>query len=106
MERRRSKRIFASFNTELTSGGKSYTGIIENLSENGVGVYMETAPTKNTIDCTPGTTLQLKFQPISGETLYLHCKVKWSHKTPPHGLTNSIGMEIIEPPWDRSDYFL
>ncbi len=108
MEKRRFRRIFTGFNAEFISGNKSYAGTISDLSENGVGVYVKTTPVENAIDCTPGTTLQLKFQPIPGETLCLDCTVKWLHtkKSPPHGLTNSIGMEIVDPPWDQSKYFL
>lgn len=84
-----------SLNAELISDGRSYSGFIENFSED--GIYMRTAPTKTPINFTLGTTLKLKFQPHSGEILCLSCKVKWLYKTPVHGLTNSIGLEIIEP---------
>ncbi len=97
MERRRSKRIILSLEAELISGDTSYDGLIGNISED--GIYMRTMPTKTSIDTfTPGTNFELKFQLPSEEKLSLHCIVKWSHKTPPHGLTYSMGMEIIDPP--------
>lgn len=102
MERRRSKRILVSLKAELISGDVSYAGIIENLSEE--GIYMRTLPTKAATDFTPETKHELKFQLPSGETINLHCKVKWSYKTPPHGLTNSVGMEIIDPPPEYKEF--
>lgn len=97
MERRCFKRTIVSFKAELLSDGISYAGIIENLSEE--GIYIRTIPTKTSIDFTPGTPLELKFQRHSEGPLNLHlyCKVKWLYKTPPYGLTSSIGLEIIDP---------
>ncbi len=104
MEKRNSKRIFIGFDAEIIYEGSSYTAVIDNLSENGVSVI--TVPAKTELDFTPGATLKLKFQSHPGETLILHCKVKWSRKIPPHGLTHRIGLEIKDPPWDKSNYFL
>ena len=101
MEKRLSKRIIIGLKAEIISGDISCEGVIENLSE--AGIYVITAPTKTEINFAPGTILEVKFQFLSGETLNLHCEVKWSYKTPPHGLTNRIGMKIINPPWDMSD---
>lgn len=104
MERRRSQRINVGFNAELISEGISYAVVIENLSETGINVI--TSPAKNAIDFTPKTPLELNFQPQAGETLNLNCRVIWSHKVLPHGLTNRIGMEILDPSWDKSVSFL
>ena len=101
MGKRLSKRIIIGLKAEIISGGISCEGVIENLSE--AGIYVITAPTKAEIDFAPGTILEVKFQFLSGETLNLHCEVKWSSKTLPHRLTNRIGMKIIDPPWDMSD---
>jgi hypothetical protein len=104
MERRLSKRIIVGFKAEFVLGGISYTGVIENLSENGICVI--TAPAKTAVDFTPGATPELKFQTSSGKTLDIYYKVIWSNKTPSHGLTNRIGMKIITPSWDKSNIFL
>jgi len=102
VERRRSKRKIVSLEARLVSGGVRLAGVIENLSEE--GIYMRTAPTKSVIDFSPGTPLELSFQLPSGEMLNLHCNVKWAYKTLPHGLTNSIGMEIINPPQKYKEF--
>lgn len=101
MEKRLSKRIIIGLKAEIISGDIICEGVIENLSE--AGIYVITAPTKTEIDFAPGTILEVKFQFLSGETLNLQCEVKWSYKTPPHSLTNRIGMKIIDPPWDMSE---
>lgn len=95
-ERRRSKRIIVKLKTEIVTESQGHTGFLENLSEE--GIYMITAPANPMIDFPPGTSLELKFLLPSKELLNLKCKVKWSFRTPPHGLTNSMGLEIIDPP--------
>jgi hypothetical protein len=104
MGKQRFKRIIIGLKVEIISGDISCEGVIENLSEN--GIFVITFPAQTTIDFIPETPLQLNFRTLLGETLNLRCKVIWSSKTPPHGLTSRIGMEIIEPAWDKSNYFL
>lgn len=97
MERRRYKRKVVRSKAERISGNKNQAVFIENISEN--GIYMITAPAESTPDYIPGTTIKLRFQLSTGETIDLNCKVIWSYKeTPPDGLTSSVGMEIIDPP--------
>jgi hypothetical protein len=103
----RPKRIFMGFRAELILGGKSCAGTIVSFAEKGLGVYVDRASTKTaTIDFTPATKIELKFQPSSGETLNLHCEIKWSHvHNNPYGITTSIGMEIIEPSPKYTEFF-
>ncbi len=96
MEARRSRRVIVNLPAEIISGDKRFASSIENLSNE--GAYVVTAPLKSFSDFATDTLLELRFQFPSGEKLHLHCKVKWSYKTPPHGYTNSIGLEIINPP--------
>ncbi len=97
MEKRRSKRIKVNLKAERISGNEKNGVYIEDISEN--GIHMITTPSSAHEKYTPGTDIDLKFQLSSGETLNLHCKVRWAHsKIPPNGLTDSIGLEIIDPP--------
>jgi len=97
MERRRYKRKVVKLNAERISGNERYTVFIENISEN--GIYMINAPSGAVKSYLPGTEIDLKFQLSSGETLDIRCRVIWSYKrTPPDELTDSVGMEIIDPP--------
>ena len=96
MEKRRHKRIITRLNAEIVLDDKKRPGFIENISEE--GVYMVTTPAETPIiELAPDSPLTLKLQSPSGETLNLRGRVVWSYKTPPHGITDSIGIEIIEP---------
>ncbi len=96
MNIRRSDRVILNLPAELTIEGTRYASSIENLSEE--GAYIVTAPSKNARAFSCDTLVDLKFSFPSGEIQKLHCKVKWSYLTPPHGFTNSMGLEIIDTP--------
>jgi hypothetical protein len=105
MQKRLSKRIVITLNAELIAGGISYPGVIENISE--YGVCLKAAPIKSATNFAPGTKPGLKFQLPSGKTLNLHCMVRWIHtaKTQTEGLINSMGMMILDPPSEFSEFF-
>jgi len=97
MERRRSSRIKVNLKAERLSGDEKYGVFIEDISEK--GIHIITTPSSEHRKYAVGTDIDLKFHLSSGETLNLHCKVRWAYsKTPPDGLTDSIGLEIIDPP--------
>ena len=102
MDKRSDERHSVDFKAELLYDGKNYAGLVENISEN--GLYVIAHPLNKAIDFHSGTELNLKFQLSSGEIVNLPCKVKWSYKTPPHGLTFSIGTEIMEPSQEYKEY--
>jgi len=83
-----SKKI-VNLRAEFSCGCFCCDGFIDNLSENTICC---TTTAKN---LSPGTEFKVKFQPDSGEALNLDCKLKWSYDTPPYGITNSVGMEIL-----------
>lgn len=93
---RRHKRIIVKIRAELVCGDKRYASSIENISRG--GAYVVTAPTRSSSVFAPDSAFELKFEFPSGEKMNLHCVIKWSYSTPPHGLTNSIGLKIIDPP--------
>ena len=103
MERRDSKRKIVSISAELISDNARYAVFIENMSKD--GIYIVTKPEKTKIDFTTGKKYDVKFQAASGTLLNLKCRVKWTYKTPPHGLTYSVGMEIIDPPALYKEFF-
>ena len=107
MEKGRPKRIVMGLQAELVVGHKkNFIGIVTNLSENGFGLHVETSPSEDALNFSPGTTLEVNFQPRSGEIINLRCELKWLHvyKNPPHGFTNCIGMEIIDPPSNYKEF--
>lgn len=96
MDARNAGRVITTFPAEIICGEKRYAGSVENLSPD--GAYLVTGPVKIPMEFAPDLFLALKFHVPTGETLDLHCRIKWSYPTPPHGYTHSIGVEIIAPP--------
>ena len=99
MEKRRSDRISIGFKAELVSGETSCKGDVDNLSHEGACVI--TIPTDIPIVFERDNVYELRFHLFSGDLLNLECKIKWARKTPTHGLTWKVGLEIIDPSWDR-----
>ncbi len=97
MDKRKNKRKVISLDARIISDGQVYSGIIINLSEE--GLFMVNAISRITIDFTPGSTLKLVTQLPTNEILNLDCDVKWfQKKTSPQGPTFKMGMSIIDPP--------
>ena len=102
MESRRFKRVVVDMPAEIIVGDSRYASSIENLSSE--GIYIVTAPLKSPLDFVPDTPIELRFSLPSGERLHLSCRTKWSYQTPPHGYTNSIGLEVIDPPYTYMEF--
>ncbi|MEW6585942.1 MAG: PilZ domain-containing protein [Nitrospirota bacterium] len=97
MEKRRFGRFTVNLKAERISGNRKYGVFIENISEN--GIHILTTHSSSHKMYLPGREIDLKFRLSSGKAVNLHCKVKWAHpKTPPNGLTDSIGLEVVDPP--------
>jgi hypothetical protein len=97
MERRCSRRITVNVKAERISGDKKHGVFIENISE--TGIHMTTSSSKEHLKYIAGKDVDLKLSLTSGGTIHLRCKVRWSClRTPPDALTDSIGLEIIDPP--------
>jgi hypothetical protein len=96
MDKRRFKRKIVNIKAEIIYGAVRCASIIENISPG--GVYAVATPAGTALDFEPGSSVELKFAFPTGEKLHLHCRIKWSYKTPPHELTSSIGMEIMDAP--------
>jgi hypothetical protein len=96
MEKRRSRRIVTTLDAEFSLDGSNYTGVIENISKE--GIYMRFLSSTAPIEFTPGTELELNIKPSPEETMNLHCVIRWSKSISPDRLSGSAGMEIINPP--------
>lgn len=79
---------------------KSYSGMIINISSSGVGMYVDTTFQEGILNVDKISLLRLEFYSTLGERIILSCKVKWLRiqEEVSHGLTTSMGMEIIDPP--------
>ncbi len=103
MERRRFYRKNVSLGAKLIHDSKNSTVFIKNLSR--IGIFIEATHLITGIEFSNWKTIKLKFRPPLRETLSVQCEVKWSHKTPPFGLTKSIGLEIIDTPPEYEEFF-
>jgi len=87
-----SKKIL-KLKAELTTQTARCPGFIENISKK--DIYFLTSGEVSEIDSRPGSPIQFEFASHDGEKLVLGCKMKWSYKMPPLGLTNIIA-EVTE----------
>ena len=102
-EKRHARRITESLDAEIISGNSSYSGIIMNFSED--GLYMITATANTVVDITTSAILQLKCTLPSGKRVTIKCEVKWFQtKSSPHGVSFSMGMQIIDPPAEYREF--
>ncbi|MEN8262995.1 MAG: hypothetical protein ABFR82_05990 [Nitrospirota bacterium] len=92
-----------SFRVKLIADDIVYSGIVETLSEN--ELYIRAASKDSTPDLIPGKTLKVNFHSDSGKEICLFCKIQWSYKTPPYGITDSLGMKIIGTPSYYEEFF-
>lgn len=102
MERRRAKRIAVQLQAERLSCSNNCSVFIENLSES--GIQMITAPAENQNLFVPNTEVELKLKTANGDTIHLECSVKWVYDNSHEDLTNSVGLEIIDPPFEYKEF--
>lgn len=97
MQRRRSERIPLNLPTKIFLGGKSYDGIIVNVSEDGSGSSI-TSVVDSQEEFIPAYNIQLYFHDPSGRAIELVCELTWFSlsETDPGKL--AIGMKILNPP--------
>lgn len=103
MERRLSQRIPVTLDAYFSSGGKTYTGLIENVSREGVE-YLMVSSIQATKDFKPEKMIELYFQIPSGQTLNLNCEVKWLLKASQNDKLLTLGMKIIDPPQEYKEF--
>ncbi|KPK01015.1 MAG: hypothetical protein AMK71_07190, partial [Nitrospira bacterium SG8_35_4] len=75
MERRLFKRIAFGVKAEIILHGKSFPGVIEDLSETGANVI--TDPIEDPSIFVQGAAAELQFRPLDEETIVLNCKIQW-----------------------------
>jgi hypothetical protein len=83
------------FSARLTVGNQSYPSRIENISNEDIGLLVSQSMPLN--QSFKGSECRLEFSKPSGEKMNINCTVKCVYKTPPHGITNSMIMEVKDP---------
>jgi hypothetical protein len=98
MGKRTHKRINVNLSSKIVSGGQSHEAFVENLSDSGMCVT--TSPTAFAKDFVPGTLLEVNIELPPGETLNLHCDVRWLHSyiIGAYKIVNTVGVKIISAP--------
>ena len=97
---------------KIISGGKTYPGSIQNVSESGIGYFLESV-IKTEKDFAPKKMIEVNFQTPSGETINLDCEIIWCSRKTPDDERLTIGIKIIKPPQKykkfakniKTDYF-
>lgn len=103
MEKRRHERIDESLEAEIVSNGSVYSCLVMNFSAE--GLYIVTATASSVVEISPSTVLQLNCTLPSGSRLSMDCKIIWFQTKPsPHGVSFSLGLEIIDPPREYRDF--
>jgi hypothetical protein len=104
MEKRRSERRHVKLDARIAANGADSSGFIENICEH--GVHIITASGKKVASFVPETIIKLNLQNHSGSKACLDCEVRWVHinKTPIHGLTYRMGMEILKAPPEYNEF--
>jgi hypothetical protein len=97
MERRRKDRFPVTLSATIVSDGKSYEGIIGNVSEEGLA-YTITTFVETTGDFVPRGIMETIVRIPSGDKLCLSAEVRWFLKPSPARSSLIIGMKIIDPP--------
>jgi hypothetical protein len=96
MERRHSQRVPVSLEAQIISDGKVYSGVIDNISEDGME-YLVTSFIKADKDFTSEKRVEMNFRAPSGEAVNLHCEVKWRKESAIDDRVLIVGMKIINP---------
>jgi hypothetical protein len=97
MQTRRFERVRVSLRAEHVSESSTRPVFIENVSER--GMHLVTIHKGEEALFFPGKNIELKLRLSSGEMISLSCEVRWmSAEIPPDGVTDSVGLEIVDPP--------
>ena len=101
MERRRARRLTVNLKAERISCTKNCSVFIENLSE--TGISMITTPSNRNV-YEPGLGINIKLKLSTGDTIKLNCNVKWYYDNSSEDMTNSVGLEIVDPPVEYKEF--
>lgn len=94
--RRRYKRFPVHLNARVTISGRSYEGIVGNISEEGLA-YTLTTFIQADKDFVPQGEIIIDINIPSGEILNLRCEIRWFLKPSEKGKSLLLGMKILEP---------
>lgn len=107
MNKRNSDRLPVNLKANITISNKAYSGLINNVSECGVG-YLLVSLDYIADDVAPEKAIIVNFRTPSGLTLSLDCELKWFSKPQASaGRETSaltLGLKIVNPPQQYTEY--
>jgi hypothetical protein len=92
-----------NLNGNIYSGGKTYAGNIEYISNEDMG-YIISFLIKVAKDFTPPQTMQLSFLTPLGSSLNLTCNVICFLRSEPEDKTLTMGMKVLNPPPQYTEF--
>ena len=95
--KRQHKRFVITLSAKVIIGGKSYSGVIGNVSEEGVSSTITTC-IKTDEQFTPHKIIHLVFELPSGDTVNLDCEIRWYLRPRENGPNLILGLFIVAPP--------
>ena len=97
MEKIFNERVRVNLSGNISSGGKTYEGLIENVSTEGME-YLISSSIKVSKDFIPEKIMEVNFETPSGSILNLTCDVICFLRPEPEERTVVFGMKVQEPP--------
>jgi hypothetical protein len=91
------ERVRVNLSGNISSGGKTYEGLIENVSTEGME-YLMSSSIKVSKDFIPEKTMEVNFETPSGSKLNLTCDVICFLRPETENKKIVFGMKILEPP--------
>ena len=100
------ERKIVNLEAEVLAGGHTYSGIIENISSDGIYIQFTTEPTKSAKDFLPKARFNIMFKLPSGEKIDLACESRWIniYTEPPDSVVNNLGIQILDPPQELKNF--
>jgi hypothetical protein len=101
-DKRHSKRKMVSLSASLLNHDTPYSGLIDNLSEDGMHVRL--TPSNTSKNLSLDSNLKVEFKVSARQSFLLSCRKRWAINTPPHGVVKSVGLEITNPSIDFKNF--
>jgi hypothetical protein len=101
-DKRHNKRKMVSLTANLLNNDIPYSGLIENLSADGMHVRL--TPSNTSKNLSLNSDLKVEFKVSGKQSFLLSCRKRWAFNTPPHGVVKSVGLKITNPSIDFKNF--
>jgi hypothetical protein len=98
MKKRSSERIPVHIHATFVLSGKSYKGLIENVSEDGAGSSIVSSFEIRTDFALTNMFVELSFRDPAGVTIQLRTELIWFTKSGENNTVLNLGLRAVDPP--------